>query len=75
MEKQTNTVPIQKLAKAFGIIAAVGAVAGLAYYFNAEQYVAGLVSLFSGLSVFAALMTLAKIADNLDELKKANAEK
>lgn len=70
MEKQNNVVPIQKIAKFFGIISIIGSFSGLAYFFTIEQYVAAFTSFFTGLALFSGLMTLAKIADDLDELKK-----
>lgn len=70
MGKQNDTVPIQKFAKFFGIISIIGSFSGLAYFFTIDQPVVAFTSFFAGLALFSGLMTLAKIADDLDELKK-----
>jgi hypothetical protein len=74
-KEQKEVFPIQLLTK---IGAWVVAVFGFLYLFveaNKEQYFEGLAGFALGAVGFGVLMTLAKIADSLDELKKANADK
>jgi hypothetical protein len=74
MKNSKELFPIQLLTKIAAVIAAIGAFVGLAYYFSEQEYIFAFVSFLGGVLTFGVLMTIAKIADNIDYIKELNSK-
>ena len=75
MKNPKDVFPIQLFTKIAAWVCAVSAFISLAYYSFDDEYLVGLISFVVGALSFGVLMTIAKIADNIDVIKHHHNEK